>query len=111
LEEEACDFVIQGEGFYTYLGLLEGENFEKILGLWWKENGRILRGPKPENIEDLTEELSDVAWDLLPLNKGLYRAFNWLALSDLKTRTRCATILTSLGCPYRCTFCAIHATF
>lgn len=111
LEEEDCDFVAQGEGFCTLLGLLENNNLEKIPGLWWKEDGEIFNNPRPKNIENLTSELSDVAWDLLPMKKGLYRAFNWLALNDLKTRTKCASLLTSLGCPYKCFFCAIHATF
>jgi radical SAM superfamily enzyme YgiQ (UPF0313 family) len=111
IEEEDCDFVAQGEGFYTLLGLLEENNYERIPGLWWRENGTILNTKRPKNIKNLTSELSDVAWDLLPLNKGLYRAFNWLALSDLKTRTRCASLFTSLGCPFNCSFCAIHATF
>lgn len=111
LEEESCDFVVQGEGFYTLLGLLEDNNFEKIPGLWWKENGKIINTARPKNVEDLTSELSDVAWDLLPMKKGLYRAFNWLTLHDLKSRTKCASLLTSLGCPYNCSFCAIHATF
>ena len=102
LEEEECDFVVQGEGFYTLLGLLKNENFEDIPGLWWnQEDGSVLNSKPPQNIENLTHELSDVAWDLLPIKNGLYRAFNWLALSDLKSRTKCADILTSLGCPYK----------
>jgi radical SAM superfamily enzyme YgiQ (UPF0313 family) len=66
---------------------------------------------RPENIEDLTGELSEVAWDLLPLDSGDYRAFNWMTLQSLGTRNRYASLFTSLGCPYRCTFCAIHSTF
>ncbi len=109
--EEECDFVAEGEGFYTLLGLLEGKKLDNIPGLWWIDNGEIKNNPRAENINNLSSELSTVAWDLLPLKSGKYRAFNWLALSDLNSRTRCASMFTSLGCPYRCSFCAIYATY
>jgi radical SAM superfamily enzyme YgiQ (UPF0313 family) len=111
LQEEACDLVAQGEGFHTLLGLLQGLRLQDIPGLWWKDGSQILHNPRPPAVANLTEELSDVAWDLLPLASGEYRAFNWMCLQDLSSRNHFASLLTSLGCPYRCTFCAIHATF
>ncbi|RJQ55216.1 MAG: radical SAM protein [Nitrospiraceae bacterium] len=111
MEEEGCDFVAEGEGFYTLLGLLEKRNINDVPGLWWRENGEIRNNPRAENIKNLTSELSAVAWDLLPMDSGNYRAFNWVALSDLQSRTKCASMYTSLGCPYQCSFCAIHATY
>lgn len=111
LREEACDMVIQGEGFYTLRALLEGQPIEKIRGLWGRSNGTILHTERAPNVEDLTAELPEVAWDLLPLRSGKYRAFNWMCLQDLSSRNHYAGMFTSLGCPYHCTFCAIHATF
>lgn len=111
MEEEACDFVAQREGFHTLQWLLEERNPTDIPGLWWREDGRIFHNEPAFNTDDLMTELSDVAWDLLPLASGKYRAFNWMCLQDLNSRNRCATMFTSLGCPYQCTFCAIHATF
>jgi radical SAM superfamily enzyme YgiQ (UPF0313 family) len=111
LREEACDLVGQGEGFHTLLGLVQNRPFTEIPGLWWKENGEIRHTERTGNIEDLTGELSDVAWDLLPLASGGYRAFNWMCLQDLESRNHYASLFTSLGCPYHCSFCAIHATF
>ena len=111
LREEACDMVAEGEGFYTLRGLLRGDPLDTVPGLWWREGDGIRHNPRAPNIENLSEELDEVAWDLLPIDGGGYRAFNWLALSDLPTRTHCAGLFTSLGCPYQCSFCAIHATF
>lgn len=111
IREESCDMIAQGEGFITLAQLLDGRRKNEVEGLWWKDGETILHNARPRNIPDLTAELSDVAWDLLPLDSGEYRGFNWMCLGSLDTRTRFASMMTSLGCPYGCTFCAIHATF
>ncbi len=111
LEEEDCDYVAQGEGFYTLLGLTKGDPYENIPGLWWKNGGLIKNGAAPRIIRDLDNELSDVAWDLLPFEDNPYRAFNWMCLQDIDNRDHSVSMLTSLGCPFRCDFCAIHATY
>jgi anaerobic magnesium-protoporphyrin IX monomethyl ester cyclase len=110
LSEEGCDFVAEGEGFITVEGLIRNEPFSKIPGLWYKQDRKILSNPRAENISDLTSMLDAVAWDLLPSFKN-YKAHNWQCLQDLNSRKGYASISTSLGCPHKCTFCSIHATF
>ena len=109
LLETESDFVAEGEGFYTLLGLLENNELSKIPGLWYKENGEILSNPRADIIKDVTSELSDVAWDLLPMDK--YLAHNWHCLDDLSSRNRYASMYTTLGCPFNCSFCCIQAPF
>jgi radical SAM superfamily enzyme YgiQ (UPF0313 family) len=49
-----------------------------------------------------------IAWDLLPMER--YRAHNWHCLGHLQ-RSPYASLYTTLGCPYKCSFCCIQAPF
>jgi len=109
LKEEKCDYVCQGEGFYTLEGLLKGSKLDKIPGLWFREGKKIVGNPRAQIIKDLNKELKEVAWDLLPMDK--YRAHNWHCLGDLESRPNYASISTTLGCPFKCEFCCINAPF
>lgn len=109
IKEEACDFVCEGEGFYTLLGLAQEKNLNEIKGLWYKENGEVRHNFRAPNVQNLTEELDEVAWDLLPMDK--YKAHNWQCLDNLENRHFYASLSTSLGCPFNCSFCSIKATF
>jgi len=52
--------------------------------------------------------LPSMPWDRLPMLK--YRAHNWHCL-DGSPRTPYASVYTSLGCPYSCYYCNIHALY
>lgn len=109
--EEPYTFVCEGEGPYTVLGLLEQlkkshPDFTKVPGLWWGEGEHTLPAPK---IKDLDLELPMQAWDLLDMS--LYRAHNWHVFDHPDERKPYASIQTSLGCPYKCSFCCINSPF
>jgi len=112
LKEEQVDFVCQGEGAHTFPRLLRtlksGKMDYVIEGLWYKDGDRIISNPPAPLVDDL-DQLPMPAWDLLPMGK--YRAHNWHCFEHLHDRQPYAVIYTSLGCPFRCSFCCINAVF
>lgn len=115
LGEEAVDFVCQGEGPYTILGLLQmleskrPADYSRVSGLWYRDGAMIRSTPPAPAIEDLDKDLHGVAWDLLPMDK--YRAHNWHCFGRISERQPYASMYTSLGCPFKCSFCCINTPF
>jgi radical SAM superfamily enzyme YgiQ (UPF0313 family) len=116
LSEEACDFVAHDEGLHTIADLLDADragerSLDRIRGLaYWNEGTlrQIRSNPAAPLVKDLENEMPGVAWDLLPMPK--YRAHNWHCFGQA-SREPYAAIYTTLGCPYKCSFCCIQAPF
>jgi len=118
LEEEKADFVCEGEGPFTLDALIEltrsgapmdPARLSTVPGLWYRDGNQIRSTPRAPLIDDLDVELGEVAWDLLPMDR--YRAHNWHCFDHLDKRSPYASIYTSLGCPFSCSFCCINAPF
>jgi len=112
LQEEAADFVCQGEGFHTLSALIDAlkaqSNSFQIEGLWYKQDGRIISNPMAAVFKHLND-LPMPAWDLLPMKN--YRAHNWHCFDNIKARRPYGVIYGSLGCPFNCSFCCINTIF
>jgi radical SAM superfamily enzyme YgiQ (UPF0313 family) len=114
LREEDADFVCGGEGPYTILELLQAlkstqpDAYSTVRGLWYRDGEAIKSNPPAPLVRDLDQDMPGVAWDLLPMER--YRAHNWHCFRHLQ-RQPYASLYTTLGCPYHCSFCCIQAPF
>jgi len=114
LHQENIDFVSKGESFYTIVNLLKAlktsnsSELQDIKGLWYIDNGKLIANGWGKLVENL-DELPFVAWDLLPMEK--YRAHNWHCFGNINQRGHYTSIYTSMGCPFKCNYCNIHALY
>jgi anaerobic magnesium-protoporphyrin IX monomethyl ester cyclase len=118
LREEAIDYACVGEGPVTIVellskwGLQEGREFyDSVPGLVWRNklhSSGITINKSAPLIEDLSHLHGNV-WDLLPMH--LYKAHNWQVFGSPDQRQPYASVYTTLGCPYSCSFCCIAAPF
>ena len=115
LREEACDYVCDREGPETILLTAQAlkvsstPKLNDIPSLWYRVQEVIMHNPPGELMDNLDTEMPGVAWDLLPMDK--YRAHNWHCFEHIHARAPYVSLHTSLGCPYKCTFCCINAPF
>ena len=109
LKHKEIDFVVLGEGEYSFRDLLRGieqDDFSNLDGVAFRNNGDVHVIPKLKFIENL-DELPFPARHLLPMQKyfDIGEAF-------IVTQKKPFTPLnTSRGCVARCTFCPVHATW
>ncbi|MBM3861935.1 MAG: radical SAM protein [Verrucomicrobia bacterium] len=114
MQEEVVDYVCGGEGLYTLQALLSGlrdgaPDLSKVPDLYYRENSVIRHTPAAPLVGDLDGEMPGIAWDLMPMQR--YRAHNWHCFGHLDRRQPYASLYTTLGCPYHCTFCCIQLPF
>src|SRR5918995_1768046 len=113
LREESAEFVCTGEGPHTVVDLLQAvnstsPNYSKVRGVCYWQDRVPTTTPAAPLVKDLDREMPGLAWDLLPMEK--YRAHNWHCFGDLK-REPYASLYTTFGCPFHCSFCCIQSPF
>lgn len=96
---EHIDYLCLGEGELTLAGLAQEQDLKDISGLAWRDNGQVVTNPPREHIEDL-DSLPFPAYEKLP---GFPRGYHLPLFSYINTPG--ATMVTSRGCPYQCSYC------
>lgn len=95
------DFIVSGEGEYTFLKLIRSLEYNQTLhnvgGIYYRNGGGIVKTPEPAQVD--MDELPYPAFHLLPYEKYRPHPPHGRLLPFMP-------MLTSRGCPYRCTFCA-----
>ena len=97
LSEPVVDVVVRGEGEITITDLANGKSLKDIRGISWRQDGQIVHNPEQVLIEDL-DSLPMPAYHLLPMDK-------YYPSAGATKRLLAISMLTTRGCPGRCTFC------
>jgi anaerobic magnesium-protoporphyrin IX monomethyl ester cyclase len=104
VERPEIDIVVRSEGEITWVDLCahleSGESLEDVQGITHQQNGRVVHNPDRPVIADV---------DSLPL--PAYHLFKMDRYTNLQPTLDhieggSYSILTSRGCPYRCTYCS-----
>lgn len=93
LKDPYIDIVVRGEGELTFHELIEHLEkdlpLKEVKGISFKGGNKIIRNPNRQLIGNL-DTLPSPAYHLLPGGLGKFHAY----------------IMSTRGCPYRCTFCS-----
>jgi len=113
LEDGPFRYVGKGECLETIEFLIEftkgSIEINKVPGLYYYAENKVVSNKTSALISDLDKYLPRQKLELLDMSK--YKAHNWHAFHNLNSRNSYASLQTSLGCPFKCTFCCINAPF
>lgn len=93
LNDPCVDYVIRGDGEFTFSELLNalnsGKNLEEVKGIGFKKDGKIYLTEEVEPVKNL-DDLPMTPWDMVSAKAYLNVEI---------------VLVTSRGCPFRCSFC------
>jgi radical SAM superfamily enzyme YgiQ (UPF0313 family) len=97
LKSGDVDYAIRGEGERPFLELINGMDPRSIEGLSYKKDGGFIHNPVGPVISDL-DSLPFPAYHLLPVK-------NYIPALGSYKRLPAISLITTRGCPGKCTFC------
>lgn len=99
------DSVVLGDGEVTIgelaNALEEGKDLETVAGIYFKKDGQVIKNEPREPIHDL---------NTLPFpdRKAL---IDKPYFTPAMRKTKCTTLISSRGCPNRCSYCSTHKLY
>ncbi|MBF0207278.1 MAG: radical SAM protein [Oligoflexia bacterium] len=105
--DKNIDYLVRGEGELVFKDLvkyLQGKENIPTKGIWYRNSGTVHKG-ELVLIEDL-DALPLPAYDLIDIKKYLFTPDERKSV-DAPFRLPFAYIITSRGCPLKCTFCQV----
>ena len=113
-ESSAIDIVGLGDGEQTMQEIVEWAQGKRTLSsiesIMYRDNNKNVRTSKRELLVDL-DELGHIDYNLLKLERYFtYERNGIMARNKLSYdgAERSVSLVTSRGCPYKCSFCSIH---
>lgn len=108
LGNDHCDYILQGEAEESLVSFLKAKNNHSPLnfvdGLGWKNtDGSLVINPKTQWISDL-DTLPFPDYDAM----GLTKYYGLTASHGIRHEKEYSAVITSRGCPARCTFCSAN---
>jgi anaerobic magnesium-protoporphyrin IX monomethyl ester cyclase len=105
LKDPSVDFVVRGEGEFTFAELLQGlqqgrTDWSECAGLSWRKDGVITHNPDRPPPQKL-DEMPFPTWDLIDHSK--YHKVPRGGV--IYAHKEFATMFSSRACPWRCTYC------
>jgi anaerobic magnesium-protoporphyrin IX monomethyl ester cyclase len=114
LENENVDYILRGEGeigLPLFLNHIASSSEVKVKGIYSRDN--IMRNYFLElcdNIENL-DEIPFPDWGLIKIEKYLRNGGRSILSNNSVNQPAVASVITSRGCPFDCTFCTAKTVF
>ncbi len=99
-EDPLVDYVVHGEGEDAILELLEGKDPSEIKNLAYKKDGKVIVNSRRPYLN--LNKVPSLDFELMDVEKYITRT-----LVQIKKKVRMLPVISSRGCPHRCSFC-IH---
>lgn len=103
MKNKSIDVAVYGEGENTLLDIVNKKKFEKITGIVYRKNGKVIRNKPRELIKDL-DSLPMPDWKVLNFDK-------YVMVSPFNMRKPMFPIISSRGCPGHCLYCSVNAVW
>lgn len=99
-----ADYACAGEGELALTALANGADPTQVPGLLWREGDSVRRSVAPNFYPDI-DDFGEPAWDLIDPRSYPPAPHGMIAKSF-----PLAPMVTTRGCPYRCSYCSAPAT-